>query len=139
MVIPRRIPGLKIAVVALFLFGVLWISLEGDLRLSALIALMSVVAAVGFMIQRVFGGKTLNRFQAVGVFAAAGLAAGLIFTPLTLIYMALKTGLHGHGPEFSQSEILWIVDRALLWALTGLMAALGFLLLLMGAGQRKRE
>lgn len=132
MVIPKRIPGLKIAAVVLALFGALWITLEGELRWSAIMAVLTIVVASGYMLQRLFGGKNLNLLQGLGIFAILGILAGLLFTSLTLLFMVVKTGLHGHGPEFSQNEIMWILDRVALWVLVGLMAAVGTALLLFG-------
>jgi hypothetical protein len=39
--------------------------------------------------------------------------------------MALKTGLHAHGHEFTRAEIAWVLGRTPLWALAGLFAGLG--------------
>lgn len=139
MLIPERLPGLKITLLALVMFGALWISLEGDLRWSAIIAVLTIVSSSGYVIQRWFGGKTLTRAQVIGLFAAMGIAAGLIFTPLTLFFMAFKTGLHGHGPEFGRAEFGWILERAFLWPVVGLMAAVGILLLLIGVSRGEPE
>ena len=39
--------------------------------------------------------------------------------------MAIKTGLHAHGPEFSGSELDWVLQQIPMWALVGLLGGLG--------------
>ena len=65
---------------------------------------------------------------------AAQEGAGLGFGLLTLLIMAVKTGLHGHGPEFSPAEISWVIDQIPLWSLVGLLAGLGVGIVAIGWG-----
>jgi NhaP-type Na+/H+ or K+/H+ antiporter len=44
---------------------------------------------------------------------------------LTLVFMAIKTGLHAHGPEFTLQEIQWVSQQTPLWAAVGLLIGLG--------------
>jgi hypothetical protein len=50
-----------------------------------------------------------------------GLVAGLVVAPLTLLWMAFKTGIHGHGgvADFTASQILSVIDGAPFWTLAG--------------------
>jgi hypothetical protein len=64
--------------------------------------------------------------------AGLGLFIGLGSAFMTLILRAVKTGLHGHGPEFSQAEIEWVIGQIPLWTLAGLIAGLGLGLLSTG-------
>ena len=50
---------------------------------------------------------------------------GLIFGALTLAFMAIKTGLHGHGPEFAPDEISWVISQMPLWAMFGFLVGGG--------------
>lgn len=139
MTFPRIVPGLKIATLIVALFGAIWITLEGDFRWSLLMALMVLAVSVGYLVQRFLGGRNFPLPQGLAIVAAIGLGAGLIFAPLVLAFMAIKTGLHGHGPEFSQKEIEWVFNRILLWAFAGLTTALGLALLYIGFGQQQEE
>jgi NhaP-type Na+/H+ or K+/H+ antiporter len=55
---------------------------------------------------------------------------GLGSALLILFLMALKTGLHAHGPEFSAIEVSWVLQQIPLWAAAGLAGGLGVGLLL---------
>jgi hypothetical protein len=59
------------------------------------------------------------------VTAVSGLALGAGSGLLSLLFMAVKTGLHAHGPEFSQAEIAWVWNGMLLWTTVGLLVGLG--------------
>lgn len=129
MTLPDRIPGLRPALVLMALWGVVWMSLEGDLRrvtLSA-IALVALLLLVG--LERWLGGRqvALGRWLLLSVVAGLLWGAGSVL--MTLFLMALKTGIHNHGPEFTPIEILWVWAQLDLWtALGGLVgAALGML------------
>jgi hypothetical protein len=139
MVFPRIVPGLKIATLVVALFGAIWISLEGDIRWSLLMALMVLAVSVGYLVQRFLGGKKVSLPQGLAIAAAIGLGAGLIFTLLVMAFMVIKTGLHGHGPEFTKEEIEWVIDRVLLWAFSGLTTALGLTMLYIGFCQQQEE
>jgi hypothetical protein len=39
--------------------------------------------------------------------------------------MAVKTGLHAHGPEFTPAEINWVLQQTPIWTAAGLLAGLG--------------
>ena len=50
----------------------------------------------------------------------AGFLGGLIISPITLLLMAFKTGLHGHGaPDFTAQQLLQVIQFAPLWTLAG--------------------
>ena len=60
----------------------------------------------------------------------AGLLTGLAITPLTLLLMAVKTGLHAHqSPDFSPQQTLDVLYRTPVWLIGGLLVGLGFSLL----------
>ncbi len=139
MVFPRIVPGLKIATLLVALYGMIWITLEGDVRWSLLMALMVLVISFGYFVQRFLGGKKVTLVQGLIIAAAIGLGAGLIIAPLVVVFMAIKTGLHGHGPEFTLEEIKGAFDWVLLGALVGSTTALGLALLYIGFGLEREE
>lgn len=50
----------------------------------------------------------------------SGLAGGLTIAPLTLFWMAFKTGVHGHGAaDFTSTQIVDVLKSAPLWTLAG--------------------
>jgi hypothetical protein len=56
---------------------------------------------------------------------------GLGCALLGLALMAIKTGLHGHGPEFTAAEIEWLVGQIPVWTAAGVPAGLGLGMLIL--------
>jgi hypothetical protein len=73
----------------------------------------------------VAGGKRLPAWKWMGVTAVTGLAIGFFSAILTLVFMAVKTGLHAHGPEFRPQEISWLIQQIPFWTTGGFLAGLG--------------
>jgi uncharacterized membrane protein len=132
MLIPTRIPGLRLFSILVAIYAAVWISLEGAKQQVILLALAFMLLIAGYIIQRILGGKRLSARRWVLYSAGLGLFIGLGSAFLTLILMAVKTGLHGHGPEFTQAEIEWVIGQIPLWTLAGLIAGLGLGLLSTG-------
>jgi hypothetical protein len=130
--IPAKISGLLWLAVLTGLYAFVWIGLEGDLGQVVLMGLAVGVVSAGFVVQRFWGGRWLGG-PAWLVFAGlVGLSVGLGSGLWSLFFMALKTGLHGHGPEFAPAEIEWLLGQIPLWTAAGAAAGLGLGLLLKG-------
>jgi hypothetical protein len=125
----EKVSPLKIGLILLAVCGLAWISLEGEPRWSSIMALFTLLVGIGYLAIKLVRGRTINGIGWIVLLAGSGLVIGLLFGPVTLFYMALKTGLHGHGAEFTRAEMLWFIDRIILWAVSGLVAGagLGFL------------
>jgi hypothetical protein len=136
MALPQRIPGLKWLTAIVGLYGVVWLSLEGAVGQVMLLATGLALLGAGYMTQRLLGGKLLDPSRWLLFSAALGALLGLGNGLLALILMAVKTGLHGHGPEFTAAEIEWLVSQIPLWILAGLIAGLGLGLLAMAFSRR---
>lgn len=131
MKIPTTIPYFKPALGLVLAFGLLWMALEGDLWRDVILAAAVVLLAVGSLIARLFGGQVLSVKQFVFLAAVAGLAAGAALPLVTIFLMALKTGIHAHGPEYTEREIAWVWNQLLVWAGAGAFFSLGVALLLL--------
>lgn len=130
MQFPDRVPGLKLATVLVAVYAVVWIALEGDLvRVTVLGAATSFVI-VGALFQRWFAGRRLAPLVWLALCAALGAILGFNSGMFTLLFMAVKTGLHAHGPEFSPEQINWLLEQLPWWTSAGLLAGLGLGLLL---------
>ena len=136
MKLPPRIPGLKLLTVIAGLFAVLWISLEGALWQVVLLAVALALLSAGYITQRLLGGREISSSRWLLLCGALGASIGLGCGLLVLVLMAIKTGLHGHGPEFTPAEIEWVVSQIPLWTLAGLIAALGLGLLALAFTRR---
>jgi hypothetical protein len=123
--IPTHLPGLKVATILLAAYFVLWIPLEGNLAQTVLMGLWVALVMAGHLAQRWLGGHRLGRGRWLLLAALFGLCLGLGSAILTLLAMALKTGLHAHGPEFTRTEINWVLEQLPYWTAAGFLAGLG--------------
>ena len=128
MIIPASLPHLKAVFVAVGVLFIGWIALEGDIGREILLAAIIWTAGLAYLVTRHFGGRRLSMGRWLLLMTAAGLAAGAGVALLTLFLMALKTGLHAHGPEYTAVEIAWVWGQLPLWA-----AAVGLIGLGVGA------
>jgi hypothetical protein len=129
MTFPKKIPGLRGLLVLTAVYGLVWMGLEGNLGRVVLLGAAVSVVVTGHLMQRFLGGRLFSRVGWLAITAGGGLLAGLGSGVLTFFFMALKTGLHGHGPEFQAAEIEFVLSMIPLWGLAGLVAGLGFGLL----------
>lgn len=136
MTIPSRFSGLRLASILLAGYALVWIGLEGDLRRVTLLAVWTTAVAAISLIQRLLGGRHLALPVWLATAAVAGLLAGAGAALLTLFLMAVKTGLHAHGPEFGPAEVAAVWAQLPLWSLVGLLLGLGMGLLAAGLANR---
>lgn len=132
MHIPRKVPGLKPFLVLFAVYTAVWIALEGELWRVVVMGVGGTAVSLGYGWQKWLGGELVNGWKWWGVTAVSGLLFGLGSSLLSLIFMAIKTGLHAHGPEFTPAEINWILQQTPIWAAAGLLAGLGLALLFKG-------
>lgn len=139
MRIPKRIPGLKLLTLLLAFYAAIWIALEGNLGRLLVLAVGVVAAALAYGVQRLHGGRTLSGLGWLLFAGLAGLLLGSGTALLSLLLMAVKTGLHAHGAEFSPEQINWIVGQLPWWAGAGLLAGVGAGLLVLALRQSAAE
>lgn len=130
MQIPAKIPGLKAATILLGGYFVVWVALEGDMSQTVVLAGLAMGVLLGRIGQRYGAGRKLSPAGWLLLSGVGGASFGAGLGPLTLALMALKTGLHFHGPEFTPLEINFIMAQIPLWGLAGLLAGLGLGLIL---------
>jgi hypothetical protein len=136
MIFPERIPGLKWLMVLTAVYGVVWISLEGNLGRVILLGAAVSLTLVVYWMQRFLGGRLFGGVGWLMVTGGGGLLVGLGSGLLTFFFMALKTGLHGHGQEFRAAEIEGVLGMIPLWGVAGLVAGMGVGVLIWGWGKR---
>ena len=134
-----RFPLLRIGLIILSIFSLAWISLEGDPRWSSIMAFTTLLVGIGFLVKKLIGGRIISRNGWTILLVGYGLVLGLLFAPAVLIFMAFKTGLHGHGVEFTRVEFEWFLSRVSLWAAAGLLAGAGLGLLTTGFKRNSDE
>jgi len=131
---PAKIPGLRGITAVYALFAFVWIALEGAMTNAVGMGVGITAVLLAYLAQYFLGGREFPARRWWGITAVGGLLFGLGSGLLTLLFMAVKTGLHAHGPEFTPQEITWVINQIPLWSVVGLLAGLG-LGLLTGKGR----
>ena len=139
MIFPKKVPGLKWLTVMTAVYGVAWIGLEGNLGRVILLGTAVSLTSVGHLMERFLGGRIFSMAGWLVAMGGGGLLAGLGSGLLTFFFMALKTGLHGHGPEFRAAEIEGVLRMIPLWGTAGLVAGVGVGVLVWGLGIMNNE
>ena len=107
------------------IYGLVWISLEGSLGRVLLMGVWTTLLLVKH------AGKQWHVGQwGLVKWGVGGGIAGILTIPITILFMVLKTGLHAHGAEFTGDEIGWVVSQWWVWGGAGIIAGIGFYLLL---------
>lgn len=116
------------------LYAAVWIVREGDWRQALGMGVATTAVLLAHLGRRLAARRPLSLgWWLVGT-AVFGTLFGAGSSLLTLVAMAVKTGLHAHGPEFTVAEISWVLAQLPLWTAVGLLAGLGLGLLLLGSG-----
>ncbi len=118
-------PYLKWLTAVYILYALVWMSLEGSLVGVVIMGAGTTAVSLAYLAQRYLGGRSWSLRAWLGGTAVLGLLFGLGSGLLTLAFMAVKTGLHAHGPEFTPQQIAWVWQQTPLWAAVGLLAGLG--------------
>lgn len=137
MQVPPKVLGLKWITLIVGIYAIVWIALEGDLRRVVLLGVGVTAVCLGQIIERYFAGRKFELRQWLLFMATVGLLFGVGSALVTLLLMAVKTGLHAHGAEFTLAEIQWVGQQLLLWSLVGLLTGLGVGLLMATADKEK--
>lgn len=60
------------------------------------------------------------------IYPLSGILAGPGITLMSLLLMAFKSGLHGHGsPDFTPSQVITVIWLTPLWTIAGFLIGLG--------------
>ena len=137
MRIPEKIAGLRPLTTLLAIYFVVWIVLEGNLSQTVVMGAGSSIIAAAHLWQRWGRGRVLPWVVWLLLMGGTGMVTGAAAVLATLTFMAVKTGLHAHGPEFTPTEITWVVNQLPLWVTISGLANLGLAFLLLGATQDK--
>lgn len=107
---------------ALLILSLSWLRLEDtDEKLT----LINGAAVTTWLATRNIVHHPPTAQKSIPWLALVGVLAGLAIIPITVLLMALKTGLHGHGtPDFTIEQILSVINRWYIWGSAGLLLGL---------------
>lgn len=125
MLIPGKGWHLKRAVFLWALIAVPWMIVEGSLGLTVFLGLLTSLLILFALTQKYLAGRVLSTAKGLLTMTTLGLLLGLGTALMALTLAAIKTGLHAHGPEFSNREIAWLIGQIPLWAVSGIFVGLG--------------
>jgi hypothetical protein len=101
-----------------------WLLLVEDRRPTGALAFAALFCALAGT--QVWSRQSLPARQRGMALAALGLAAGLAISPLALLLMAIKTGLHAHpSPDYSGAQVVAVLQLLPALAFGGLLVGLG--------------
>ena len=128
----------KLAIGIVGIFTAVWMVTEGDLLRDVVLAASLLLVGLMAIARRWSWLRALPPGKTVALGAVGGFAYGMGLVLLTLFLMAVKTGLHAHGPEYTTYELVWVWNQLALWAVAGSLVGLGMGLLAV-AGRRTTE
>ena len=101
-----------------------WFQLEDSSEnLAILFAYFISTWLVGALFMRL---KNPSHFTIINI-VFAGILTGTTITPLILLFMVLKIGLHAHLiPDYSYEQFISIINRTPIWFTSGFLAGMGF-------------
>lgn len=119
------------------IYALVWIGLEGELWQTVALGSSTAVLLVAYGWRRWGRKRPLATRPFLLLSTLSGFLTGLFAALFTLFFMALKTGLHAHGPEYTPQEIAWVVQQIPFWASAGLLVGLGIGLLWLAGGAER--
>jgi len=97
-------------ILLLIVVSLAWLPLEDKTIIIPMLLALPVGGLIAWMCFQRFHPSLL----------LCGLAGGLVVAPITLFWMALKTGIHGHGvADFTTIQMINVIKSAPLWTLAG--------------------
>jgi hypothetical protein len=100
-----------------------WIPFEDSSENPAI--LFAYFISTWFVITLLTRYKNPSLFTIINV-VFAGILTGATITPLILLLMVLKIGLHAHPiPDYSYEQFISIIDRIPIWFISGFLTGMG--------------
>ncbi len=125
----------RYAVIALGIAFFVWLPFEDTQvysvlgfagAVSALMAARYLMSAQAYRWLAELAPRGSNGLPKVLFYVMLGVLAGLGVTPLALLIMAFKSGVHGHPAfDFTPGQVTQVIQRTPIWGLGGLMLGLG--------------
>ena len=114
--------GLRVAVILTGLGLLFWLPFEDQNERPALFFALLLCALAGAFL--------LHRLGSLGVvplwaYPLLGMLCGLALSPLAVLLLALKSGLHSHAaPDYTIVDLVSVLEKTPVWAGVGLLFGL---------------
>jgi len=109
---------LRVASISLGLIMLLWLPFE-DTSIFWAIAFTTAITGLITIHYLIKYRKAANHWW---FYPLTGLLFGLMITPMALLLMAIKSGVHGHGfPDYTPTQVRQILQLTPVWILAGLV------------------
>lgn len=133
MQLPQQVSYVRHLTMAWIGYGLFWMSVEGAMGWVLGMGFGSTAVLTLHLYQRTNKPDWVPAYQGVLGFAFAGVGVTAVGILLSLMFMVVKTGLHGHGPEFTPQQIRWLIGQWPIWTVAGGVAGAGMGLIVVGA------
>jgi hypothetical protein len=114
---------LRILAISLGIALLLWLPIEDT---SERWVLGFGICISGLAAARLLNSRFVPPNPVWWIYALAGLLSGLAVTPIALLLMAFKGGVHGHGrPDFTPGQVTIVLQLSPVWVAAGVLIGLG--------------
>lgn len=108
--------GGRFFILGLVIGLLVWLPLEDQSILMPVLLALPVAGSVGRLFSQRFHWN----------YILGGAITGLVVAPTTLLWMAFKTGVHGHGtPDYTAFQIVTVIYSTPAWLLAGCLFGWG--------------
>jgi apolipoprotein N-acyltransferase len=114
---------LRVAALAIGVGLLLWLPFE-DTNVNAVLLFSATIC--GWWVVRFLAGLPASAEKVAWRHALPGTLGGLAVSPLAILLMAVKTGLHGHpSPDFTPEQLHVVLASTPAWMAAGFLLGLG--------------
>jgi hypothetical protein len=114
----------RLLVISLGIILFVWLSFEGQ-NVTWVILFANAICLLGAAAILARSSR-LTHYKSWLVYPLAGLLSGAATTPIALLLMAIKTGIHGHSaPDYTSTQILAVLISFPVWVGAGAVIGLG--------------
>lgn len=100
-----------------------WLSIEDTSETWAILFSIAISACLAIVF---LGANRLSVRSLLYNCILIGTLAGILVTPIALLLMVFKTGLHGHeAPDYTAQQFISVVRRMPVWIVGGFFIGLG--------------
>jgi len=114
---------LRISAISLGILWLFWLPVEDSSLFTVYLFALGISLLIAIWLQR---SRLWGSWKPTWRMVSLGSLAGLLVTPLALILMVFKSGLHGHlTPDYTSDQILTVLKNSSIWLIGGGMVGLG--------------